>query len=747
MDQSQTPLVYLSHSSANKRWLENLLRHLGPLEEKGVLQLWHDERIEPGAEWAREVQDAIRRCNIAVLFISPDYLASEFILHSELPELLHRADDDPSFRVLPVLVEPCDWDSVTGLASRQFLPRGLEALSDLKSDKPLIEIAAQIRHWAMEIRDERGSSSGEVPKLEKPESAELSAEPIVEERPPSISYGADSVPYHADAPAIHDELGRRYTARVLWRLIREILSLRQAGGASGGKDAEDRNARNEIGGTGMSGSGSGGPGTDGSGNDDSGICDSTQLASQEKDGEPRLHHDSAFLVHLHGPWGAGKTSLLNLLKDEMESDAPAEQWISIDFNAWQHERVDTPWWSLMSEIRSQGTAAQEGWRKRWQTQWQHWFWLASGIISPLLLALGVLLVSGLGVCAVWLFSASMAKSASDTARIVSSLVGLGFTFWGIARAFSNRVLPTTAMSARRYVEVSQDPLKPLVDRFDRLVRGFGRPVAVFIDDLDRCSALYVVELLQVVQNLFGQTAVVYVVAADRKWLWSSYEQVYSEFVEKIGQPGRPLGHLFMEKVFQLSVALPVLSPEFHERYWGSLIGGSEGDATETTQEQLKESRSAFDSLSEKEVLDRLGEKSSDADRQAALERLDEPEVRAESQHFLTGFAHLVSRNPREMKRLLNLYRFQRDFRVLAGQRIDREITVLWAIVELRWPLLADHLSKKPADIGIARGDQECPDAGISDDIAALLQDDSVKDVCSQAKLDEDAIRKCIGLVE
>jgi hypothetical protein len=56
----------------------------------------------------------------------------------------------------------------------------------------------------------------------------------------------------------------------------------------------------------------------------------------------------AFLLHLHGPWGSGKSSLLKLMKDELEGKLP--NWIVIEFNAWQHQRTGPPWWSLIDIV-------------------------------------------------------------------------------------------------------------------------------------------------------------------------------------------------------------------------------------------------------------------------------------------------------------------------------------------------------------------------------------------------------------
>ena len=65
--------------------------------------------------------------------------------------------------------------------------------------------------------------------------------------------------------------------------------------------------------------------------------------------------------------------------------------------------------------------------------------------------------------------------------------------------------------------------------FADLIDWLHYPVAIFIDDLDRCKGSTVVELLEGVQTLFRDAPVVYLVAADRDWLSDSYAAEYGAF--------------------------------------------------------------------------------------------------------------------------------------------------------------------------------------------------------------------------
>jgi len=254
-----------------------------------------------------------------------------------------------------------------------------------------------------------------------------------------------------------------------------------------------------------------------------------------------------------------------------------------------------------------------------------------------------------------------------------------------------------------------------------MIGQIGRPVAVFIDDLDRCDAMFVVELLQNIQTLFRGAPVLYVVAADRNWICTSYEQVYEDFTDNIGDPGKSMGHLFLEKVFQLSLKVPDLSKTVHEVFWEGLIRGADkadtpagsdegADASRAiTPEKQKEIAAEFAALTkERDVISATKKYAKDPTlREFAsaegFKVMQSPALRHEQQHFLSEYKGLVEKNPRAMKRLLNAYGFRRGFEIQSGifREGDGEMDALarWIILENRWPVLADHLSPRSAGSG------------------------------------------------
>jgi hypothetical protein len=126
--------VFVSYSHADLAWLERLQVHLAPLQRDGVFSLWDDTRIEPGSQWKIEIRDALDRAHVAVLLISADFLASEFISSNELPPLLAAAENRGTL-ILPVIVSPCRFVHTPALARFQAVNSPDEPLVRMRTAK------------------------------------------------------------------------------------------------------------------------------------------------------------------------------------------------------------------------------------------------------------------------------------------------------------------------------------------------------------------------------------------------------------------------------------------------------------------------------------------------------------------------------------------------------------------------------------------------------------------------------------
>lgn len=503
--------------------------------------------------------------------------------------------------------------------------------------------------------------------------------------------GPEAVPTHPDRPATVDELGRERLAEVLAERMRRVR----------GEDTEQIRLNRP------------------------------QRRRKLRRDRQEARRAGSFLVHLHAPWGAGKSSLLNFVAADLRNrretgptnwllrmlrfpqprqaaDPSLSQWIVVDFSAWEHQRLATPWWWLLAGI--QRACGRELWqinRGRWAWFWARdlaWqIWNARAAVFSLLLVAAALVIAGR---ADWLDLDVGTLSALQAVVVtVTSALALGATLFGLARGAGRWLAIGSAEGASRFLRRAHDPLGVYRRRFRWLVRSSGRPIAVFIDDLDRCRSEYVVELLEGIQTLFSTEPVAYVVAADRAWLCESFASVYGEFEETVGEPGRPLGFLFLEKTFQISMEIPPMTPSEREAYWNRLMRGQRNGLGSRGKGSAPESDAFHGTATQAEVEARVEEllrSQADPDQVmvAAVRRLNAPDLQEQLERLLSEFAPLLERNPRSMKRLLNAYGIERDRLLRNGQMLskqERRQLALLTILRLRWPEFADHLRRCPED--------------------------------------------------
>lgn len=516
---------------------------------------------------------------------------------------------------------------------------------DMPEQQQAAQQQQQVAQSQQDVRDAPNySKADEVEEEKRPEDSPSDDQNLPDgkieasDRPPP-----ESLPVHTDDPAIIDQLGRKGFARVLAQRIVEARALTR-------KEARQ---------------------------------------SDDDDG------NRAFIVHLHGPWGAGKSTVLNFVREALEEEKP-KPWLVVEFNAWRAQRLKPEWWSVILHVqRAAITAEPRLWRRWWFGLRWHWMRLKADIMPALV---GVALLGAAALLLGWAVLGNSDEPLKGLAALLSAIGGV--------YAFTRSLLSGSSAAAQNYTELRGDPYGPMVMLFCELVRAVGRPVIVFVDDLDRCDRDYVCNLLESIQTMLRAAPITYLIAADRKWICNSFEKRYADFAEHAIDSGRPLGYQFLDKLFQISANLPAIPVSLRDTYWNSLLQRPDDSAPVPDMETLEAQAAKI--VQEGSNWEEYGEIADNASQDPVLQQAVRAEIAKQvssaekveaTQHRLLPLGGLVESNPRSMKRLANAVGMSQARLVLEGRTgIELEAIARWTIIELRWPLLADWLCDEPQRI-------------------------------------------------
>jgi hypothetical protein len=280
--------------------------------------------------------------------------------------------------------------------------------------------------------------------------------------------------------------------------------------------------------------------------------------------EPRL---LPLTVGVLGDWGSGKSSLLRIVRAELEAegnqDASGRRYACVEFSPWRYEDYDDVKVALMSAILDrleQEVAPEEHER-----------------ISRLRT-----FVQGLRRRTRWLGRVAM-KAAPAGASVAAQALdptmdpatrGLFQAGAAAVAAEGERLLAEPPAAEGGAPEGGAgDPIEEVGafrSQFRDLVAGLDQvaAVVVFIDDLDRCLPETVVDTFEAIRLFLDAPKTAYVVAANQQVVESAIDSRYPE----LRRPdGTGVGADYLEKMLQLKVAIPALSAPEAETYLNLLL--------------------------------------------------------------------------------------------------------------------------------------------------------------------------------
>ncbi len=155
--------LFVGYSHKDREWKEKITTFLRVLEkaENVNFRVWSDNEIQLGADWEKEIVKTISEAKVALLLISADFLVSEFIMQTEVPQILKKAENG-QIVIVPLVVRPCPWEYFEWIRSTQGYVDNDQALSgqsEYKAELILTKLVREIERMVTNSRETTYSRS------------------------------------------------------------------------------------------------------------------------------------------------------------------------------------------------------------------------------------------------------------------------------------------------------------------------------------------------------------------------------------------------------------------------------------------------------------------------------------------------------------------------------------------------------------------------------------------------------------
>jgi hypothetical protein len=99
-------MIFVSYSHADEAWRKRFETISKPLSSAESMIFWSDKHIKLG-DWEEQIGAAMKDAVVAVLLVSDNFLASDYIIQKELPYLINAAETR-GLKIIWAYLEPCD---------------------------------------------------------------------------------------------------------------------------------------------------------------------------------------------------------------------------------------------------------------------------------------------------------------------------------------------------------------------------------------------------------------------------------------------------------------------------------------------------------------------------------------------------------------------------------------------------------------------------------------------------------------
>ena len=268
-------------------------------------------------------------------------------------------------------------------------------------------------------------------------------------------------------------------------------------------------------------------------------------------------------IGLYGDWGSGKSSILKILQNKIETDEDSKNdSVVIYFDGWSFESFDDAKMALMQGIvdkLEEKITTKETFANCAKKVKDNIFslrtlmWLLRNVAAPI----GMAAISG-GITTISSLISVFSSFKGKEYELVKKLTGEG------AEKFLKDITDT-------HLDVDTfSAVREFRTNFEELIKATKKKqVVILIDDLDRCLPEHIIENLEAIKLFLNVQNTAFVIAADQRIVSGAIHRQYKEIADlsySSNGSERSIGENYLDKFIQIPYSIPKLSNQEVETY-------------------------------------------------------------------------------------------------------------------------------------------------------------------------------------
>ena len=161
--------AFISYSHIDERYVQRFHTHLSQMKRDGLIDTWFDREISAGDGIEQEIIANLHDSDVFIAVTSPDFLASSYCYEKEMLSAIEKHNKG-DIRVIPLIVEPCDWLN-SPLKDFRATPRDGKPVSEWSnSNNAFLEVITDLRNLTSNKPQatQKGKTPATKPSIKRP---------------------------------------------------------------------------------------------------------------------------------------------------------------------------------------------------------------------------------------------------------------------------------------------------------------------------------------------------------------------------------------------------------------------------------------------------------------------------------------------------------------------------------------------------------------------------------------------------